>query len=59
MHKNYIQYSSILKNSLDNFLVLVKVLEKLSKNTANSKTKIKSYQLFTAATKLVLLLHCK
>ncbi|XP_025412890.1 uncharacterized protein LOC112685271 [Sipha flava] len=34
----------------DNFIVIVKALEELSKSTANSKTKIKSYQLFTAAT---------
>jgi hypothetical protein len=34
----------------DNFFVIVKTLEELSKSTANSKTKIKSYQLFTAAT---------
>jgi len=34
----------------DNFLVLVKSLKELTKSTVNSKAKIKSYQLFTAAT---------
>jgi len=43
------KYKSIIIFA-DNFIVIVKSLEELSKSTANAKTKIKSYQLFTVAT---------
>lgn len=37
----------------ENFFIIVKALDKLSKIKENSKTKVKAYTLFTAATTLV------